>query len=99
MAAIHLHPNGKFVYVSNRGHNSILSFKVLADGKLEKVDEITKSISIPRDFNIDPTGKYMIVANQNADNLVVYDVDDKTGKLTFKSESIAIKAPICVAFL
>ena len=98
-AAIHLHPNGKFVYVSNRGHNSISSFKVLADGKLEKVDEITKSISIPRDFNIDPTGKYMIVANQNADNLVVYDVDDKTGKLTFKSESIAIKAPICVAFL
>ena len=58
-SAIHLHPNGKFVFVSNRGHNSISSFKILADGKLEKVDEITKSISIPRDFNIDPTGKFM----------------------------------------
>lgn len=97
-SAIHLHPNGKFVYVSNRGHNSISSFKILADGKLEKVDEITKSISIPRDFNIDPTGKYMVVANQNADNLVVYDVDDRTGKLTFRSESVSIKAPICVTF-
>lgn len=98
-SAVHLHPNGKFVYVSNRGHNSISAFRIAADGKLEKIDEITKSISIPRDFNIDPTGKYMIVANQAADNLVVYDVDVKTGKLTFKSESISVKAPICVTFL
>ena len=98
-SAIHLHPNGKFVYVSNRGHNSISAFKILADGKLEKIDEITKSISIPRDFNIDPSGKYMVVANQDKDNLVVYTVDSKTGKLTFLHESISVKAPICIAFL
>ena len=98
-AAIHLHPNNKFVYASNRGHNSISAFKILNDGKLEKVDEITKSISVPRDFNIDPTGKYMIVANQDKDNLVVYTIDPQTGKLTFLHESIAVKAPICVAFL
>lgn len=97
-SAVHLHPNGKFVYVSNRGHNSISAFRILADGRLEKVDEITKSISIPRDFNIDPSGKFMIVANQNTDNLVIYDVDGKTGKLTFRQESIAVKAPICVTF-
>ncbi|WP_221390304.1 lactonase family protein [Dyadobacter sp. NIV53] len=98
-AAIHLHPNGKFVYVSNRGHNSISAFKILDGGKLEKVDEITKSVSVPRDFNIDPTGKYMIVANQDKDNLVVYTIDPQTGKLTFLHESISVKAPICVAFL
>ena len=98
-AAIHLHPNGKFVYVSNRGHNSISAFKINTGGKLEKVDEITKSVSVPRDFNIDPTGKYMIVANQDKDNLVVYTVDAQTGKLTFLHESISVKAPICVAFL
>lgn len=97
-AAIHLHPNGKFVYVSNRGHNSITAYKINANGVLEMTDQQTKSISTPRDFNFDPTGKFMIVANQTTDNLVVYDVDATTGKLTFKHESIGIKTPICVAF-
>ncbi|WP_041736471.1 lactonase family protein [Dyadobacter fermentans] len=98
-AAIHLHPNGKFVYVSNRGHNSITAFRILGNGELEMADQQTKSIATPRDFNIDPTGKYLIVANQASDNLVVYDVDAETGKFTFKHESIAVKLPICVAFL
>lgn len=98
-AAVHLHPNGKFVYTSNRGHNSISAFQIKSNGELEKVDEVTQAIKTPRDFNIDPTGKYMIVANQDKDNLVVYEINPKTGKLTFKHESIAVKLPICVAFL
>ena len=98
-AAIHLHPNGKFVYTSNRGHNSISAFRIKADGTLEKVDEQTQAIKTPRDFNIDPTGKYMIVANQDKDNLVVYEINPKTGKLTFKQESISVRLPICIAFL
>lgn len=98
-AAVHIHPNGKFVYTSNRGHNSISAFQIKSDGTLEKVDEQTQAIKTPRDFNIDPTGKYMIVANQDKDNLVVYEINPKTGKLTFKHESISIKLPICVAFL
>lgn len=98
-AAIHLHPNGKFVYTSNRGHNSISGFRIQPDGTLEKIDEQTQAIKTPRDFNIDPTGKFMIVANQDKDNLVVYEINPKTGKLTFKEESIAVKLPICVAFL
>jgi 6-phosphogluconolactonase len=98
-AAIHLHPNGKFVYTSNRGHNSISAFEIQPNGELEKVGEVTQAIKTPRDFNIDPTGKYMIVANQDKDNLVVYEINAKTGKLTFKQESIAVRLPICVAFL
>jgi 6-phosphogluconolactonase len=98
-AAVHIHPNGKFVYVSNRGHNSISAFRILSNGELEKVDEATKGISIPRDFNFDPSGKYMIVGNQDKNNLTVYTVDDKTGKLSFLHESVNIKAPICIAFL
>jgi len=98
-SAIRLHPNGKFVYTSNRGHNSISAFQIKADGTLQKVDEQTQAIKTPRDFNIDPTGKYMIVANQDKDNLVVYEVNPKTGKLTFKHESISVKLPICIAFL
>ncbi|GGB93407.1 hypothetical protein GCM10011325_21010 [Dyadobacter sediminis] len=98
-SAIHLHPNGKFVYVSNRGHNSVTGFKINSNGELEMVDQQTKSIATPRDFNIDPSGKFMIIANQSTDNLVVYDVDASTGKFTFRQESIAVKLPICVAFL
>lgn len=98
-AAVHLHPNGKFVYVSNRGHNSITGFKILDNGNLEKVDQITLSVSIPRDFNFDPSGKYMVIGNQDKNNLSVYTVNPKTGELTFLHESIAIKAPICIKFL
>lgn len=97
-AAIRMHPNGKFVYVSNRGHNSISAYKLVAGGKLEKVDEISEHISIPRDFNIDPTGRFMVIGNQDKNQLVVYAVDAKTGKLTFKHESVATPAPICIAF-
>lgn len=98
-SAVHIHPNGKFVYVSNRGHNSISAFRILSNGELEKVDEATKGISIPRDFNFDPSGKYMIVGNQDKNNLTVYAVDEKTGKMAFKQESVSIKAPICITFL
>jgi 6-phosphogluconolactonase len=97
-SAIRLHPNGQFVYVSNRGHNSISAFRILKDGALEKIDEISKSISIPRDFNIDPSGKYMVIGNQDKNNLTVYEVSPQTGKLTFKQESVAVTAPICIAF-
>lgn len=98
-AAIHMHPNGKFVYTSNRGHNSVSTFLIKPNGALEKVGEVTQAIKTPRDFNIDPTGKFMIVANQDKNNLVVYEINPKTGKLTFKHESVSIKLPICVAFL
>ncbi|QRR02073.1 lactonase family protein [Dyadobacter sandarakinus] len=97
-AAVHLHPNGKFVYVSNRGHNSISAFRIKGGGVLEKTDEQTQNISTPRDFNIDPSGKWMIVGNQTGDNLVVYAVDPQTGKLTFKQEGVKVKLPICIVF-
>src|SRR5262249_36847311 len=57
-----LHPNGKFVYVSNRGHNSIAVFKVGEDKKLTAAGHITGDIKIPRNFNIDPSGKWMLIA-------------------------------------
>ncbi len=98
-AAIRLHPNGKFVYFSNRGHNSITAFKILANGELEKVDQATQSISVPRDFNIDPSGKYMIIGNQDKNSLSVYAVNSDTGKLTFLQEDVKIIAPICFTFL
>ncbi len=98
-AAIHLHPNGKFVYVSNRGYNAIGAFKIMEDGRLEKVGDVRQGIQIPRDFNIDPTGKFMVVANQTKNNLVVYSVNSETGELSFLHESVDTKEPICITFL
>jgi 6-phosphogluconolactonase len=97
-SAIRLHPNGRLVYVSNRGYNSISGFVIKGEGKLEKICEVTQSICIPRDFNIDPTGKFMIVANEDADNLVIYTIDPDTGMLYFREESAEIKAPGCIIF-
>ncbi len=98
-SAIHLHPNGKFVYVSNRGYNAVGAFKILDDGRLEKVGEARQGIEIPRDFNIDPSGKMMVIANQTKDNLVVYNINPETGELTFLHDSINTKKPICITFL
>ena len=98
-AAIRLHPNGKFLYVSNRGYNGITGFQINTDGTLTQVDTQTQSISMPRDFNIDPSGNFLIVANMDTDNLTVYRLDSKTGQLTFQAKSIAVSKPTCIVFL
>lgn len=98
-AAIRLHPNGRFVYVSNRGYNAIHAYEIQANGSLKKVDEIRQGISTPRDFNLDPSGQFMIIGNQDTDNLLIYKVDPTTGKLMFIEASISIRKPICIEFL
>ena len=98
-AAIRLHPNGRFVYVSNRGYNSIHGFEILKNGKLKSVGEVRQDLATPRDFNLDPSGKFMVVGNQKTNDLTVYRVDPKTGKMAFLSKSITLKDPICFQFL
>jgi 6-phosphogluconolactonase len=98
-AAVRIHPNGKFVYASNRGYNAIHAYEIQKDGSLKSVGEAREGIDIPRDFNFDPSGKFMVVGNQKTNDLVVYRVDPKTGSMTFLSKSIALKDPICFAFL
>ena len=73
-------PNGKFVYVSNRGHNSVAVFKVGdADRKLTAAGHITGDIKIPRNFNIDPSGKWMLIASQDGGKVGVWELDRATG--------------------
>ncbi|NBY03078.1 MAG: lactonase family protein [Planctomycetes bacterium] len=81
-ADIHVTPNGKFVYASNRGHNSIAAYRVDAgSGKLEAIEQkVTEKI--PRAFNIDPTGKFLVVAGQDSGRIAVFMIDNQTGKLT-----------------
>jgi 6-phosphogluconolactonase len=94
-----LSPNGKFVYVSNRGHNSIAVFKVGADRKLMAVGHITGDITIPRNFNIDPSGKWMLIASQNGDKVGVWELDEQTGLGKETGHTVKISKPVCVKFV
>lgn len=98
-AEIEVHPNGRFLYVSNRGHDSIAVFKVdTGSGKLSFVEHVSTQGSTPRNFAIDPSGKYMFAANQSTDNIVLFSVDGNTGRLTPTGDVLKVDAPVCVIF-
>lgn len=98
--AIHISSDGRFLYASNRGHDSIAVFSVDdATGKLQFVDHTSTQGSHPRDFSIDPTGKYLIVANMNTNNVIPFLIDKETGKLTQANEAVTIPSPVCIKFL
>lgn len=96
-AEILVHPGGKFLYGSNRGHDSIAIFAI-EDGKLTLVGHESTQGKTPRNFNITPDGQWLIAANQNSDNLVVYKIDQQTGKLTPTGDPVKCFAPVCVKF-
>jgi putative heme-binding domain-containing protein len=99
-AEVLVHPSGKFVYVSNRGHNSIAVFKVdPATGQLTAAGQQGKGFKVPRNFNIDPSGKWMIVAGQDSNTLSVFRIDPQSGDLTATGEPVSVGAPVCVRFL
>ena len=99
-AEVVVHPSGKFLYGSNRGHHSIAAFAIdQATGKLTAVGHQGQGIKTPRNFNIDPTGHYLLVANQDGDSVVVFKVDQASGKLEPTGSSIEVPMPVCVKFL
>ena len=99
-ADVHVHPTGKFVYGSNRGHDSIAVFAVdPARGTLTPVEYVPTQGKVPRNFGIDPTGSILIAANQNSDNLVVFRIDAETGKLSAAGQSLQLSRPVCVQFI
>src|SRR5262249_52304539 len=98
-AEIQVHPSGKFVYGSNRGHNSIVVFSVDASGKLTHVENESTRGKTPRNFGIDPTGRYLIAANQDSDTLAVFKIDQKTGALDPVGDTVTAPKPVCVKFL
>jgi len=98
-AAIHVSPDGNFLYTSNRGHNSIAAFKIdKFSGKLEFVSHTPTMGDFPRDFAIDPTGKFMIVANQNSSNAATYAINKESGELEQIGLISDIPNAICVKF-
>ena len=99
-AEVEVHPSGKFVYGSNRGHNSIAVFAIdPKTGRLTFNERTATQGKIPRNFAIEPTGKFIVAANQASDNMVVFRVDAKTGRLTPTGSAVETPAPICVKFV
>ncbi|HWR51325.1 MAG TPA: lactonase family protein [Bryobacteraceae bacterium] len=97
-AEVAVHPSGKFVYGSNRGHDSIAVFGVDAGGALTPVEHVSTQGKWPRNFSVDPTGTWLIVANERTNNVVVFRIDGKTGKLTPAGASVELSKPVCVRF-
>ena len=99
-AEIEVHPNGKFVFASNRGHDSIVVYAVdQKKGTLSLVEDVPTQGKEPRNFQIDPTGTRLMVANQNSGNIVVFQIDPKTGHLTASGEVLKVPSPVCVKFV
>jgi len=94
-ADIHFTPDGKFLYASNRGHESLVIFKVnRKNGKLKFVGHENTGGKHPRNFMIDKNGKFILTANRDTDNIVVFSLDRKTGKLVPTGEQIMVPAVI-----
>lgn len=98
-AEVVVHPNGKFLYGSNRGHDSVAIFSIGSDGRLTMVDVEPLGVKIPRNFAIDPTGKYLFAEGQNSNQVKLFRIDAKTGKLTATDTVVDIAAPVCIRFV
>ncbi len=98
-ADIHTSPDGKFLYATNRGEaNDISVFKILNKGKLEFVQRISTLGKGPRNFNIDPTGNFLLVGHHYSNNIVIFKRDLKTGLLSDTGKKIELCSPVCLVF-
>ena len=96
-AEVTVSPDGRFLYGSNRGHDSLAIFAIEeATGKLSLVGHVPTRGRHPRHFTIDPTGAYLIAANRDSDNLVVFRIDRKTGRLEPIGDPVRLPRPVCV---
>lgn len=98
-AEVQVHPSGKFVYVSNRGHDSIAIFAIAEDGKLTSVGQQPIGGKTPRNFCIDPTGKFIIACGQGSGSVHVLKINQETGELQPTGAQIEVGNPVCVKFL
>jgi len=97
-AEVVVHPTGRFVYGSNRGHDSIAVFAVGANGQLRLVETESTRGQTPRSFTIDPTGRWLLAANQKTNTIAIYRIDPATGALSPSGPLVAAGAPVCLLF-
>lgn len=98
-AEVRVHPSGKFVYVSNRGHDSIAVFRHDGHGGLTRVSNVSTGGHTPRNFNFDPTGRWFWAENQGSDSILIFSVDAATGDLKPTGQTLKVGQPVCVRFV
>jgi 6-phosphogluconolactonase len=99
-AELVVHPSGKFLYASNRGHDSIAIFSIdSVKGTLTPAGHVPTGGKTPRNFAIDPTGKYLFAANQASDNIVIFRINPVTGNLTSSGQVVEVPSPVDITFV
>jgi 6-phosphogluconolactonase len=99
-AEIGVHPSGKFLYTSNRGHDSIAIFAIdERKGTLKSLGQVLTGGKTPRHFAIDPTGAYLLAENQESNNIVIFHIDSATGSLTPTGQTVDVPSPVCLTFI
>lgn len=99
-AEVQVHPSGKFLYGSNRGHDSIVAYSIDQEtGKLTYAGHQASDIKEPRNFAMDPTGAYLLVGNQKSDSIVVFRIDQATGKLEATGNKVGVPTPVCLKMI
>jgi 6-phosphogluconolactonase len=99
-ADIHVSPDGKFLYASNRGDaNELVIYAIDKNGKLKNVGRQETLGKVPRNFVIDPTGNYLLVANQSSNEVVIFRRDNKTGFISPTGKKIMVSKPVCLKFV
>jgi 6-phosphogluconolactonase len=99
-AEVQVDPAGRFLYGSNRGHDSIAVFAIdPSKGTLTPVQHVPTQGKTPRNFRIDPTGSYLFAANQDSSSVVIFRLDARTGRLAPTGQVLAVPSPVCVKFV
>lgn len=97
-ADIHITPDGKYLYGSNRGHDSIAAYAILDDGQLKLIEYKSCGGRNPRNFAIDLDGKHLLVANQDSNLVVSFKIDANTGRLMDTGHTVSVDRPVCIKF-
>jgi len=99
-AEVQVHPSGKFLYGSNRGHNSVAIFAIEpGTGKLSAVGFVPTQGKNPRNFAIDPTGAFLLAENQDSNTIVVFRIDPQTGALRPTGQTVGLPKPVCIKMI
>jgi 6-phosphogluconolactonase len=98
-AEIAVHPSDKFLYASNRGHNSIVGYRIdPSTGRLSVIGFASQGVNFPRNFAIDPSGKWLYVANQKGDTIVQFAIEPRTGELSPTGQATPSITPVAMVF-
>jgi 6-phosphogluconolactonase len=97
-AEIVIAPGGRALYTSNRGHDSVAVFSIASDGGLRLIQNVATGGHAPRSFTLDPSGRWLLAANQDSNNITVFRVDPETGRIAATGKSIEVPSPVCLLF-